>query len=449
MVTSFLEYQDPTLSYLNVTNLLAVEYRGNEIILPADAWWLHSGIALVCSVCGCMLWVGHAETFVRFSERIRGGVAARVGGVLLGIVGVVVLLVIAATQLGLDNVSEDAVSNQSPETLETNHYTLEYYPEDRDRVQLLARNVDDLFRRTSALLGASGDDRIVADLTDASDDHLGIAGWKKLRMKRTALYDLDRRAHVFVHETAHVLAAQEADRRLQEHAGEAAFFSEGIAEWVSFELLGLTAEREALELLAAAAWHRFDLDFADIMNAAYFRTRFDENLIYALGVSWVSTLSQTCGDDAPGAALRAMARSGAPQQLTGARFWQDTLQAIGCDLSTVNGRFGIKMLALRDASRQIPQPIAGVNVSANNIDFTLHLDGAQTEARYKVIVRLRDSAMVAPGAVVTRTGQLSANDQLQLSVPKARVSGERFQYQIGIEFMPGQRPFFGRWIDEG
>jgi hypothetical protein len=56
---------------------------------------------------------------------------------------------------------------------------------------------------------------------------------------------------------------------------------------------------------------------------------------------------------------------------------------------------------------------------------------------------------VAPGAVVTRTGLLSANDQLELSIPKARVSGERFQYQIGIEFMPGQRPFFGRWIDEG
>ena len=448
-VTSFLEFQNPSLSYLNVTNLLTVEHRGSEIILPENAWWLHSGIAVVCVILACLLWVGHAEAFVRFGERIRRGVAARVGGVLLGIVAVVLLLGFAVSQFGLDSVDDDLASNRVSETIETNHYTLEYYAEDRERVQLFARDVDDLFNRTRVQLGASAGAKIVADLTDASDDHLGIAGWQKLRMKRSALYDLNRRAHVFVHETAHVLAAQVADRRLQEHASDAAFFSEGIAEWVSFEVLGLAAEREALELLAATAWHRFDLDFADIVYAASFRTRFDENLIYALGVAWVSTLAQTCGDNAPGAALRAMARSGAPQQLSGSRFWQDTLQAIGCDLSTVNGRFAINMLAMEDASRQIPQLITGVNAGERNIDFTLRLEGPRAENQYRVTVRLRDSALVAPGAVITRTQLISADEQIELSVFKERLSGERFQYQVGIEFLPGQRPFFGRWIDEG
>jgi hypothetical protein len=289
----------------------------------------------------------------------------------------------------------------------------------------------------------------LADLTDDSADHLGIAGWKKLRISPNALRDPNQRSHVFVHESAHVIAATASNRRLQDHSNYTLFFNEGLAEWLSYEILGLEKQRSALRLLAALAWQRFDLRFSDFLYAGSLRARFDENLIYALGESWVSSLVAVCGVHAPGATLRAMARTDAPQQLRGEAFWRDTLQAIDCNLTAVNGDFALTMRGYQSQIADVPHLNGTVHVQPGRLSADLTLSETQPSQTYRVYVRVRDNARVSPTSTVARSGQLQSGETLTLRLPQPRLSGERFQYQLGFEFLPGERPFFGRWIDEG
>lgn len=439
---------DTSFQYLNVMSLLDLEFRGSEILLNAKTWRVHSTVAVICTVFALYRWTRDGRAPAQHSRASRVGV--RIGTGLSVIVVLVLIIAYRITQIvpGLLDDGSD-LPELALQSSDTQYYEISYYGADAEQARVLLNEADRYAEQIMQLLNFETSERTLADLTDSSTDHLGIAGWKKLRMKRSALYDDDLRAHVFVHESAHVLAAAASDRRLSDHYPYSLFFIEGLAEWVSFELLDLEDERHSLRLLSALAWHHMDLRFDDILYSGAFRNQFDNNLIYALGEAWVSTLAEVCGQAAPGAALKAMARPDAPQRVQGSTFWRDTLQAGSCDLGTVNSRFELLMRSYEEQIVGVPELTGAISTLNERLVVSLTLGASDVEDAYNVFVRVRDSASASPQSVISESAELFEGETVEVELPLRMISGQRFQYQIGLEFLPGERPFFSRWIDEG
>ncbi|MCH9695205.1 MAG: ABC transporter permease [Gammaproteobacteria bacterium] len=444
-----LAYLDASFQYLNVMSLLDLEFRGSEILLNAKTWTVHSAIAAICTLLALYRWTRDSRERAQPTRASRVG--TRIGTGLSALVVILFIVAYGTTQIAPQLLYDDGdVQEPSLQSIETQHYEFAFFDTDVGAAAVLLAEADQYTEQVMQLLGYETSERILADLTDnSSTDHLGIAGWKKLRMKRSALYDDDLRTHVFVHESAHVLAAAASDRRLSDHYASSLFFIEGLAEWVSFELLELTDERHSLRLLSALAWQRLNLRFDDMLYSDAFLSRFDQGLIYALGEAWVSTLAEVCGQDAPGAALKAMARPDAPQRVQGVTFWRDNLQAIGCDLSEVNSRFTLLMRSYEGQIAEIPELTGAVSTLDGHVVVSLTLGASELEEAYRVLVRVRDSANASSQSVISESAELIAGETVAVKLPLRMISGQRFQYQIGLEFLPGERPFFSRWIDEG
>ncbi len=435
--------------FVNPATLLQPEYRGTDILLSGKAWLTHALAALGAAVLAGFLWTrddAGPATVVRRS-RIRTHVVNAAAG------AVAVLLILAygaGSLLPVFQESGTSTDGRPLQNLVTRHFDFSFFAEDNAAAQALARDADGHARAVMKLLDVETNRRIVADLTDDSVDHLGIAGWNKLRMQRDSLYgDEGLRTHVLVHETVHVLSMIASDRRLGEHAAYAQFFSEGVAEWAAYETVGLEDQRQALRALSALAWNRFELDFAQMMDALSFRSRYDQNLVYALGEAWVATLADVCGETAPAAVLAAMGRADAPQSLTGVAFWRDTLQAAGCDLARVNAQFDLMLGGLRDELSSVPAVTSGATADGDLLRVTVTVAKAEPVRIYYVHVRVRDSAQVSSAGMASGVEAVATGSSATFEFPASTVSGERFQYQVGLEFLDGERPFYGPWLDAG
>ena len=440
VVLSVLAETNPTLAYLDPQRLLIPEFVATTYHLSTNTWLVH-GIGAVLSMIGAgYLWV------------MRGGDESKAGGRLArwlgyGAAGLVVLVLGAAGLRLLTNPTSNTAGIER-KSLATNDYELVYLDIDEEAVLALAEDADQLGLLVQAMLDVTPSEPILADLTEQGTDHLGIAGWNKLRVRRDTLTDFAVRDHVFVHETAHVLAARAADRRLSERGNITAFFNEGLAEWVSYETLpGLEAERESLRLLATLAWQRFDLRFEDFLYSGAFRATYDENLVYALGEAWVTVFAETCGATAPAAVLKAFARPNVARIANGILFWQDALQAINCDLGTVNARFGALLQRERAELNNVPTVSGSVRATDEGLWIKVQLRGGEADRFYDVVVRARDNAGTSRAGTYTRRGRVVADGAEEILLPTASASGEKFQYQIGVEFIPGERPFFNRWVN--
>ena len=244
--------------------------------------------------------------------------------------------------VGEDDETEGA-SDQPVRTLDTEHFRFSYHPAEEVQARFIGREADQAYRRVRERLGAPAVEHIVADLTETSDHHLGIAGWKKMRLDIRPPKSEGLLRHVLYHETTHVLATAVAQGISGERDAEARFFAEGLAEWVTYQLLGPAAEgaprRDEARRIAGLAHGRFRLRFQDLLDPESFLARHDEYLLYALGEVWVAALVETCGATSPAKVLRAFGRAAGPQRLRGTELWRNTLQGAGCDLDRVVGRY--------------------------------------------------------------------------------------------------------------
>lgn len=430
---------NPAARFLDITMLAAVELHGFDATPRFGTWAFHGLGALACMVAGGLLWIGHADTHQTVRAWMRRSIGVRV---LAFSVGAFVLLSLLAE---VPTLNWGARSGGATLGFSTKHFEVRYFAEDADAAGNLLDHADSDFERALELLGAGHDAVIVADLTEAAQNHLGIAGWNKIRMDRRSLYELPLARHVLLHEAVHVIVSAQADQRLGDRAGATAFFNEGVAEWVSYQLLDLPQTRRALRVLAVTAWQRLELEFVDLASRASFDARFDPNAIYALGEAWVSVLAETCGRDAPGNAIRALAE--AAQRPGGALvLWSDALRSFGCDLGVVNGRFEQWVQASSDLADAVPR-IEGFLASTDPPVFVLRRLGTEPAGYMRVQVRVRPG----PGSSMTRwqtfSGTAYPGETIRITPPPSLVPTPRFQYQFGVVFEPGERAYFGRWRD--
>jgi hypothetical protein len=451
----FLEERAPELAYLNVTNLLTVEYYGLDIVIPWGELGLHLGLACAALGLAYALWMGPAQRLHEAYVQVHAGQGkAAIGccGTLLvsGIVFAFFVYVVA-TNTDLDDANVD-VHYVSWETVdaETEHYKFRYPTNLRGRALPLIAGADAAYEEVRAYLGGTNREPIVVDLTEVSGDHAGIAAWQKIRMGLVGDDITDAYLmRVFKHETTHAFQFQESDRRMGANGVATRFFAEGSAEFVA---LALDPDPEKLRYprqIAIAVYTRQRIRFEDLCNGATFNVRHDTNQVYALGETWTAALVRAHGTEAVGKVLRAMAREDAPRDLAPLEFWQDTLQAAGCNLEQTLSAWEqlMKEIARDEAEFLEALPNMGGGVSAFDEDTLTLLATLDRDPIPGVTyrVRIRDDAGATDTEIQTEKGELIGDRQVVFVLFRDDLRGRTFQYQFGQHTGKDAWPYFEEW----
>jgi hypothetical protein len=444
------ERVSPPLQILNIKAMLEVEHHGTQPLIRWGAWQLHGLLAAGALLLAGRLWLVQPEVFTAFYQRLTGHKLAR--RLALGLGMLVLALIAVSLMVSQGGDGGDDVPDQPVRSLDTEHFQFSYHPAEEVQARFIGREADEAYRRVRERLGAPPVQHIVADLTETSDHHLGIAGWKKMRLDIRPPKSDGLLRHVLYHETTHVLAAAVAEQLSGERDAEARFFAEGLAEWVTYQLLGPAAagapRRDEARQIAGLAHRRFRLRFQDLLDPEAFLARHDEYLLYALGEVWVAALVETCGASAPAKVLRAFGRAAGPQRLGGGELWRNTLQGAGCDLDRVVGRYEQHLRAQADDAAGVP--VAGASLVGQHdgqLLFQLSVQSPATTGQtpWRVTVRVREDPDTPPDQVIIRTVTWAPGTAAPIAVPAPPGTGRRIQFQVGARARAEAPALFSRW----
>ena len=450
-----IEEATPSRAFLNPTNLLDLEHRGAGPLLPWRALGVHGGLAVASLLLAYVLWTVPAERIAALRGRLIAKLWVRLS---LGLLGVGVIALVLHQAFKGPGGGRPAVSYQpwAPARFETRHYQFTYPAELRGSAMDLMRQADGAYEEVRRLLRARTAPPIVADLTEASQEHAGLGGWQKIRMDIRGGDDGRTYLRTLHHETTHVFAASESDRRLLDHAGSTKFFDEGLAQHVAHRLVPDGRLLDDQRLLGAISWKRQRIEVDDLVDDRRFGDKFCEDLFYPLGELWVEALARVCGAAAPGDVLRAVRREGAPRELAGRALWQDTLQAIGCELEAVNAAWLRQMervLARRaEDVRRVPRLSGGVlRADGDHVVLAAYVEpgpGGPPDPWLDYVVRVRGSSDTPEHEVRRHQGQPRQGASplvVEFRVPRQDLQGERFDLQFGFVFAQGAGEYYERW----
>ncbi len=458
-----LQNAHPGFLFLDFTTLLNLEYKGSNLLIPWHGLAFHCMFALLCLAVAAVLWLSPAERFTSIYQRLF---RMRTGKVILTATSVGIAIVVIALMTYLSNDNADNADGRavyvsfSTANLSTSHYRFTYPTSLRARVHSLAKQADDMYQNAATALNAEMRDRIIVDLTEQSKEHAGIAGWKKIRMDITSTDDSTALSRILNHETVHVLSAHLSEHRLAEHRDDTRFFTEGLAEYLSYKAVPDPGTLGHRRLIASMAWKRQQMSFEELVDDDQFAAKYDPDLVYFLGEVWAHALAQTCGEQAAGNLLRKMARKDAPKDLRGIVFWQEATQAVQCELSSVNNAWLHMLdelakkneeqingfLRVKGTTRSTDQGDTAIVV---RVDPPLALGQTAT-----VLLRVRADANVERAHYYTNsTFLLGLEDNAvdnpetitEIRIPSSVLTGRRFDYQLGIETQPIDIPYFEPW----
>jgi ABC-type transport system involved in multi-copper enzyme maturation permease subunit len=337
-ISSFKE-RLPFLEYLNILNVIKMEYYGQTLLVPWKLLFINTGTGAVSLMIAGFLWTTPAEQFSMWYQQFF---KKRIGTIIGVACSIAIFLFFTAiinrgmkSELEKNPLKDQYLSFQTA-TFSTEHYNLTYPQNLRETAYELIGRADGVYIGVRNFLYAKDSSPIYVDLTEQSNQHAGIASLYKIRMDIRKPGKLEERLRVFAHETTHVFAILESNKKINIHNNSTHFFNEGLAEYVSYSLFHDEEKFEAKNILAVTTWKRNNITFDDLADMASFKERYNEELFYTLGHLWVKAMAETYGDKSVSDILRAMGREGAPTNLGSHLLWQDTLQAMNCDLEKVN-----------------------------------------------------------------------------------------------------------------
>ncbi len=439
-------------SYVDPTELLALEYLGDNLVWPTTGLMFHAGGALIAGALAYALWMGSAERLTLGYARLQSN---RAGKVALGCVPIL-LIMIAIGWLTAWAVKESEDTEQVvyreflPVRAESLWYDFTYDSSQTGAAQTLIRQADAVYEQVAAAMGAEVGPRIDADLTDLGSGHAGIAQGGVIRLALETL-DADDSLYTLYHETVHSFQFQLAGGRVPERASSIRFFIEGSAEYIAMELWDDPDARRAHRRLAAAAFERHNIRFEELLDDDGFDADHDSNLVYVLGETWTAALVESCDALAPGRFFRALAREDAPEDLSGITLWQDTLRAAGCALEPAVAIWGERMTQLvaneGEFLEQLPSMGGGVvEVKNDQLIVQASFDRPLANPADEYYLRVRRDASVSLDQAYVFSSTISEDGQsVNFRVPVAWVDDGTFELQFG-QSIPGARwPFFEDW----
>lgn len=440
----------PAAKLLNLKTVTAVEHDGLTPLINWNAWAVHAVLAGVALRVAAHLWLGRQERFAQFYEKLSNSVALRrVAGTVLVLILTLGIVGGLATAFKPDAAESSNPSSelsvQALRTFDTQHFRFTYRSAQEAQAKLVLREADQAYQRVQTWLGSPPLDRITADLTDVSDEHLGIAGWTTMRLSLSRPMDETLLRRVLYHETTHVLAAALTAGLAKDRAIQLRFFNEGLAEFVANELLDpKSAQREQGWQVAALAHREFRLRFEDLLDPTAFLRRHDEYLLYPLGELWTAALVETCGRTSPAQVLRLFVSPETPRSLQGFDLWRYALQAQRCDLDRVLGAYEQRLRRLAQKATDVPVASATlIGREGDELIFEVSVR-APAPGPWTVSVRVRIDAVADPANAERETTTVSVGKPERLRVPTPEGDSQRLEFQVGARYGEWVT-FFSRW----
>ncbi|HEY8432925.1 MAG TPA: ABC transporter permease subunit [Sandaracinaceae bacterium] len=444
VMANLLEDALPILAWIDPCELLVARYEGRDLVVPWVPLAIHAAVALAALGLAYLAWSGPAERIGRALERLRESVAGKLAfgcasAAALGFLG----LVTAGVLVG--GMPDDPETREDDDTLATSQRaTVRYvftYPSGLEgRATPLIDAADGIHESVRLRLGAPVGPRLVADLTDTSREHLGIASWTHLRVGLVTERDPVRLRRTFAHETAHAFQHVMSDGR---HGPAARLFFEGSAEHLAFLVVPDDELLRRARVIAAAAWTRHRMRFEDLADDERLRARFDPALVYAIGELWTAALVETHGERAIGDVLRAMARPEARRDLGPRAYWEELLRAAGCDLEATLATFERTVASIAERERasieRLPRIGGGVaGASGASVRVVAQLD-RDADPTFTYWLRVRSGPEAGDTETVGVPGQVDARDprRVTFSVHRALVPSARFQILFSVR--PGEQ----------
>lgn len=446
---SELSSHHPPLAAFDPMELADPIFYGHELLMPWKllAWHLLAGLLFLGVAHRLWSTRGHQGTEITVTKANRWKKSV---GCFTMLAVVVLFILWIASEGSEEGSSEDEgpVSFPSYQTarLATAHYNFTFPVNLRGRALRLSLAADGIFTDASSQLGCREEEKglVIADLTDFSSEHLGIASTEKLRIDITSNQEHELLEHVLHHETCHVLCRRLAGARGREYSHVLGFFSEGTAEFFAFAKRNSSRSRRDARRQAVAMYSRHDIRLRELLDSKECSRRFGDELSYTLGEIWAQALVDCYGTEAPGKVWRAIGRPDGPKLEEAHTFWQDTLQAAGYSYERVRSRWLVRLNQLEDEESEflgkLPRISGGAEVHPDGyIIVQGQCDRPWAEEFEEVVVRIR-----TPNSNNTRRLRVGFDQGVVLAhVPDSY--GGTFDYQFGVRFSESSYPYWEEW----
>ncbi len=439
---------------IDPTELLALEFRASELVIPWSGLLLHAVGALGAGALAYILWMGHGGQFTRLHNRLQTHLAGRVAlgcvTLLFVISGLIWAVITAVEEEAEIEVEPVQYRTFFPVRAETLHYDFTYPSNASERARTLMRDADGIYDEVAAALGVEAGPRIDADLTDSGDGHLGIASGGVIRVALESITEEEARV-TLAHETTHAFQSALAERRLTESWSSLRSLIEGSAVFVAAQIRPDATSQRVHRRIAAAAYERHQLRLEDLIDNEVLTAAHHSNFVYILGETWTAALVESCGPAIVGDFFRSLSRDDAPEDLEGIALWQDTLSAAGCALEPAVSAWGSMMKRLAREERQfleeLPRLGGGVvRVEDGEVLFQVKLDREVVEPAEAYYLRIRESAGTPEDEIYTFTSELEEDGSGAFFwVPEGWFESRTFELQFGQAIPGALWPFFEGW----
>ena len=440
--------RQPALRLLNPFRLLEVQFHGSQPLVSWPGLTGHGAAATALAGVAAYVWVGPVERWATVVRRsldrtpVKLVFASLVAAV---VIGVAVTLAESESFESHGQFGLMAELDSPAATLESRAYRFRYPSALSGRMQRIApiadRNYGEIARQLQAPVSGAP---IQVNMLESSATHAGSATWETIRLDLDQAYADHRLQRTLAHETAHVMALRASDRRIDAGSQALRIFNEGLAEHIALWIAPDPAELEARWLEAVLAYRRFRIDTSQLFAADTFVARFGDHLIYPIGLTWLTALTDACGADVPARVLRALARPDAPKDLRGEVLWRDTLQAIRCDSNQVALRWSAlletRAESLRAELARIPVLGGGISRRSPEDEIVLRMQ-PQTERGTEPLegvvhyVLVRTSPEDDAAKYERYPGRLMPDGSVEYWVSTASVSGQMLDFQFVIAWV--------------
>lgn len=438
----------PELSYLDPLSVAEPSYFGSTLLMPWKTIGVHLLLAVFCLFCAQYLWSARGQQGTRLMMVGFKKWSKTVGCLTTLACVVLFVLWVATSEDSEDEPKEGGVQYPSYATarLATEHYNFTFPVSLRQRALKLAARADEIYGHDLSMLGNPDREApIIADLTDVSGEHLGIASTEKLRMDIAQNEEPELLEHVLSHETSHVLCRRLSGRRGKDYSNALAFFNEGTAEYVAFSLVKSSRDLRGARRQAVAMKMRHELTFAQVADAGAMAKRFEGSVDYTLGELWAAALVECYGEQALAKVWKSVGREGGPKDLDTLEFWRDTLQAAGMSFEVVRSTWLAKLKRLEEEEAEFLQALPKVRGrakrSGDKVMITGGCDREWPPDFVRLVVRIRAEHSEESRVLETLTD--FTPERFEVQVPRSY--GRTFDYQFGILFSDDAYPFWEEW----
>lgn len=434
-------------------------FRNFDLVVPWENLQALYSLAGVSLVVAYVWFLCDGDTFQRWGRAFREwrfrGCAIGFGMVGMGLVWIVIFITYSV-QNG-EELSEVAADQNAPEVREVvsdpravkreaGGYIFLYSGENEAIAEGLIALAPRVHDTVAGFFGREPVSGLVADLESTTRHNVAAtANWKRVNLNLAYSKDPDELAAVLGHETTHVFIDLTGGDRIKDRFAATRWFHEGLASYVEYRFFRPPARIAEQHKIAAYASERQSVALEEIMNTGYWAARYDANLVYPLGHVFSEALVQVGGDEAPRKVVAALGNESRSSRLAAYDWWREACQEAGIDFSAVaSAYYGLlKQYATIDYKAfvdSIPRLSARVKKTQATIILEPVIVGT-LPPRSKLICQVRSQEDDSASEIQ----YLSLSPKGDFVIPRNKLTGRRFSYQMGLMMKETALPLFEPW----